>query len=141
MTCFSRYPQLSDLSRGDGSGEDVGGKQEPRRREGRYGGVVGCVLGEGGGGVPCEEGETLLSPVAGLGIALSLLVRELMQLSVLILESSFYSFSFFLSLPPLLCNLFFYSVSAVIRTVAADDKKYIRLPDFSPPPPSLPSAG
>lgn len=57
-----------------------------------------------------------------------------MQLSVLILESSFYSFFFFLSLPLLLCNLFFYSVSAVIRTVAADDKKYIRLPDFSPPP-------
>lgn len=65
--------------------------------------------GRGRGGAPCEKGETLLSPVAGLGIALSLLVRELMQLSVLILESSFYSFSFF-SPPPLLCNLFFHSV-------------------------------
>lgn len=76
----------------------MGEKQEPLRWVGR------CGEGAGGSGVcvsrgregPCEKGETLLSPVARLGIALSLLVRELMQLSVLILESSFYSFPFFL---------------------------------------------
>lgn len=65
MTCFSRYPQLSDLSRGDGSGEDVGGKQEPRRREGRRGGVVGCVLGEGGGGYPARKEKRFSHPLQG----------------------------------------------------------------------------
>lgn len=54
---------------------------------------------EQGGGGHCEE--ALLSPFSGLSIALSLLIRKLMQLSVLILESSFYSFFF------LLCNLFY----------------------------------
>lgn len=58
---------------------------------------------------------SLLSLFLGFSIALSLLIRELMQLSVLILESSFYSFFFFL------CNLFLFC-SALICAVAADDK-------------------
>lgn len=71
---------------------------------------------------PARSEETLLSPSSGLSIALSLLIRKLMQLSVLILESSFYSFFFFL-----LCNLFLFR-SALICAVAADDKTgHIRL--------------
>lgn len=58
---------------------------------------------------------SLLSPFWGFSIALSLLIRKLMQLSVLILESSFYSFFFSL------CNLFLFC-SALICAVAADDK-------------------
>lgn len=52
--------------------------------------------GNGGGGVEdlARNEEMLLSPFSGLSIALSLLIRKLMQLSVLILESSFYSFFF-----------------------------------------------
>lgn len=104
MTCFSCYTPLSDLSRKDGE-ENVGGVQS------NVGGW------ERGG--PNEE--TLLSPFSGLSIALSLLIRKLMQLSVLILESSFYSFF------SLLCNLFLFR-SALICAVAADDKTgHIRL--------------
>lgn len=58
----------------------------------------------------------LLSPFLGFSIALSLLIRKLMQLSVLILGSSSYSFFFFF-----LCNLFLFC-SALICAVAADDK-------------------
>lgn len=62
------------------------------------------VGGDGGGWeIPAQSKETLLSPFPVLSIALSLLIRKLMQLSVLILESSFYSF--FLSFAT-----FFYSV-------------------------------
>lgn len=57
-----------------------------------------------GGGEPCEYKEMLLSAFPQLSIAMSLLIRKLMQLSVLILESSFYSF-FFSSF-----TTFFYSV-------------------------------
>lgn len=82
---------------------------------------VGGYKGGGGGGVPARSKEMLLSPFSGLSIALSLLIRKLMQLSVLILESSFYSFFF------LLCNLFLFR-SALICAVAADDKTgHIRL--------------
>lgn len=61
--------------------------------------------GNGGGWVedPATSKETLLSPFSGLSIALSLLIRKLMQLSVLILESSFYSLFFSFA-------TFFYSV-------------------------------
>lgn len=119
MTCFCCYPPLSDLSRKDGR-EDVGGKQSA---------VGGREKKRGGGGGACKEREMLLSPLSGLSIALSLPIRKLMQLSVLILESSFYSFS-----PPLLCNLFLFR-SALICAVAADDKtRYIRLLVFFFPP-------
>lgn len=58
-------------------------------------------------------------PFSGLSIASSHLIRKLMQLSVLILESSFYNFSF--SLTP-----FFYS--PLICAVPADDKMgHVRL--------------
>ncbi len=53
------------------------------------------VGGNGGVEDPARSEETLLSLLTGLSIALSLLIRKLMQLSVLILESSFYSFFFF----------------------------------------------
>ena len=103
MTCFSCYTPLSDLSRKDG-GENVGGEQSS----------------VGGWGDPARKHSSL--PFSGLSIALSLLIRKLMQLSVLILESSFYSF---FSL--LLCNLFLFC-SALICAVAADDKTgHIRL--------------
>lgn len=76
--------------------------------------------------VPARSEEMPLSPFLGFSIALSLLIRKLMQLSVLILESSFYSFFF------CLCNLFLFC-SALICAVAADDKTgCIRLlPAFS----------
>lgn len=91
MTCFSCYPLLSDLSRKD-RGENVGGEQS-------------AVGGWEQGGVedPVRTEEMLLSPFSGLSIALSLLIRKLMQLSVLILESSFYSLFFSFA-------TFFYSV-------------------------------
>lgn len=136
MTCLHRYPQLSDLSRGDGKGGC-----------GRKAGASPVEAGGGwcGGGVSCERAETLLSPVAGLGIALSLLVRELMQLSVLILESSFYSSLFFSPRLHSFATLFSPFRSAVIRAVPANDKKYIRSLDFCsflfnppPPPPARP---
>lgn len=73
---------------------------------------------------PASSKEMLLSPFPELSIALSLLIRKLMQLSVLILESSFYSFFFFFFL---LHNLFLFR-SALICAVAADDKTgHIRL--------------
>lgn len=78
MTCFSCYPQLSDLSRKDGR-ENVGGKQSTM--DGWEWRSVDLARNE----------EMLLSPFSELSIALSL-IRKLMQLSVLILESSFYSF-------------------------------------------------
>lgn len=90
MTCFSCYPQLSDLSRKDGR-ENVGGKQSTM--DGWEWGSVDLARNE----------EMLLSPFSELSIALSLLIRKLMQLSVLILESSFYSFFFSYA-------TFFYSV-------------------------------
>lgn len=106
MTCLSCYSQLSDLSR-----KDIKRKCGWKAKH--------CGWEQGGGG-PCEE-LTLLSP--GFCIALSFLIRKLMQLSVLILESSFYSFLLLL----LLCNLFLFR-SALICAVAADDKTaYIRL--------------
>lgn len=46
----------------------------------------------GGGGPWKERANAFLSLLAGLSIVLSLLIRKLMQLSVLILGSSFYSF-------------------------------------------------
>lgn len=76
MTCLSCYSQLSDLSR-----KDIKRKCGWKAKH--------CGWEQGGGG-PCEE-WTLLSP--GFCIALSFLIRKLMQLSVLILESSFYAFS------------------------------------------------
>ena len=78
MTCFSCYPQISDLSRKDG-GENVGGEQS-------------TVGGWKQGGVEDPARKHFFLPFSGLSIALSLLIRKLMQLSVLILESSFYSF-------------------------------------------------
>lgn len=72
------YPQPSDLSRKDGK-ENVGGKQRTVGGWGRRGGVED----------PARNEEMLLSAFPGLSIALSLLIRKLMQLSVLIPESSF----------------------------------------------------
>lgn len=109
MTCFPCYPPLSDLSRKD-EGENVSGEKA------QWVGENWRV------GDPASSKEMLLSPFPELSIALSLLIRKLMQLSVLILESSFYSFFFFL-----LHNLFLFR-SALICAVAADDKTgHIRL--------------
>lgn len=83
MTCFCCYPLLSDLSRKDG-GEIVGGEQST---------VGGWEQGGWRTLRGARKGFSL--PLSGLSIALSLLIRKLMQLSVLILESSFYSFFFF----------------------------------------------
>lgn len=86
-------------------------------------------VGEIGKVRACEEwgNASLLFPFLGFSIALSLLIRKLMQLSVLILESSFYSFFF------ILCNLFLFC-SALICAVAADDKTgCIRLLPAFPP--------
>lgn len=66
-----------------------------------------------GEGKKTEELGNCSLPFSGLSLALSHLIRKLMQLSVLILESSFYNFSF--SLTP-----FFYS--PLICAVPADDK-------------------
>lgn len=50
------------------------------------------VGGNRRGGVEDPARKHFSLPFPGLSIALSLLIRKLMQLSVLILESSFYSF-------------------------------------------------
>lgn len=86
MPFFPCNSQLSDWSRKD-VGQHVGGEHA-------------LWVGEHGG---WKTPTILFSLFSRLSIALSLLIRKLMQLSVLILESSFYSF-----FPPFF-STFFYS--------------------------------